>query len=51
MLDRLALGGMALGVGLQLQGWWAGGFRAGFFLTLVSVILHVVTTHRTGAEA
>jgi len=45
LLDRLALAGMALGVGLILQPWWAGGFRAGFFATLVFTLLHIVTSH------
>ena len=44
-LDGLALGGMALGAALQLQPWWAWGLRAGFFLLLAAVVLHVFTAH------
>jgi hypothetical protein len=44
LLDRVALGGIALGFLLVFQPW-GGLLRAGFFVTLVSTILHVVTSH------
>jgi hypothetical protein len=48
-LDKLSLVGMALGVGLMLQPWWAAGFQVGFFLTLVSTVLQIVTSHLVSA--
>lgn len=45
LLDRLALAGMAVGTLLILQPWWAVGFRAGFFVLLVSTVLYIVTSH------
>lgn len=44
-LDGLALGGMTAGAALELQPWWSGGLRAGFFLLLAAVLLHVYTSH------
>jgi hypothetical protein len=44
-LDKLSLIGMALGVALMLQPWWVGGFAFGFFLTLGSTVLQIVTSH------
>jgi hypothetical protein len=44
LLDRLALGGIALGFILVFQPW-GGTLRSGFFVTLVATILHVVTSH------
>ena len=44
-LDKLSLVGMALGVALMLQPWWASGFAFGFFLTLGSTVLQIVTSH------
>jgi len=43
--EKLALLGLALGVVLMLQPWWAGGMRAGFFLTLASVVAQIVCSH------
>ena len=45
LLDRLTLFCMGLGVCAMLQPWWAGGFRAGFFLTLAAVAAQIVTSH------
>lgn len=45
VLDILALSGMALGLALILQPWWAAGLRCGFFVTLVFTLLHIVTSH------
>ncbi|MBN1675837.1 MAG: hypothetical protein JXR37_32635 [Kiritimatiellae bacterium] len=50
-LDILALAGMAGGIGLIIQPWWAGGFRVGFFATLLFTVLHIVTSHVNGSEA
>ena len=43
--DRLTLVGMAVGVALLLQPWWAAGFRVGFFVTLASTLLQIVAAH------
>jgi hypothetical protein len=45
-VDRLTLAGMALGVALMLQPWWASGFSAGFFITLVSTTAQIAVAHR-----
>ncbi len=44
-LDRLSLAGIALGLALLLQPFWAGGFRAGFFVVLASTVLQIVAAH------
>jgi len=50
-LDRTSLAGMAFGIGLILQPWWTGGFRAGFFVTAAATVLHIVTSHINKREA
>lgn len=45
LLDRLLLGGMAVGALLMLQPIWAGGLKWGFFVTFVSTVLEIVTGH------
>jgi len=45
LFDKLSLIGMALGVALMLQPWWIGGFVVGFFMTLGSTALQIVTSH------
>jgi hypothetical protein len=45
MLDKLSLYAMAIGVGLMLQPWWPGGFRTGFFLTLISTATQIIASH------
>ena len=45
LLDRIARIGMALGILLIFQPWWAGGLRLGFMFTLVFTILHIITSH------
>lgn len=45
-LDRCALVGMVVGVGLMLQPFWASGLRYGFFVAIVGTLLHVVTARR-----
>ena len=44
-LDKFSLVGMALGVAMMLQPWWLAGFAVGFFVTLSSTILQIVTSH------
>lgn len=46
-LDRASLIGMAVGVALMLEPWWAGGFAAGFFVTIISTIAQIVSSHLT----
>ena len=44
-VDKCAIAGMALGIGIILQPWWPGGFSVGFFATLGFTVLHIVTSH------
>ena len=44
-LDKFSLIGMGLGVGLMLQPWWSQGFKVGFFMTILSTLLQIVTSH------
>ena len=44
LVDRAALGGIALGFLLVFQPW-GGMLRAGFFVTAFATILHIVTSH------
>jgi hypothetical protein len=41
-LDHLSLLGMAIGIALMLQPFFAGGLRAGFFLTLLATLVQIV---------
>lgn len=50
-LERASLLGMALGVLLLLQPWWAGGVRAGFFVTLASTVLQIAASHAPRTRA
>jgi hypothetical protein len=43
--DRVLFCGMALGTALMLEPYWAGGLKWGFFLTLGSTVLEIVTGH------
>jgi hypothetical protein len=45
ILDRIAQIGLAFGIALALQPWWDHGLRVGFFLTLWTTILHIITSH------
>ena len=45
LLDKLAQASMGLGVALMLQPWWGGGLQYGFFVTAVSTLLHILTSH------
>lgn len=48
-LDRLALWGLALGLGLYVLPFWREGrVRWGFWLTLAFTLLHVYTSHARG---
>ena len=44
-LEGLSLQGMALGVAVMLQPWWAGGMRAGFFVAAASTLAQIVVGH------
>ena len=44
-LESLSLRGMALGVAVMLQPWWAGGMRVGFFVAAGSTIAQIVLAH------
>jgi hypothetical protein len=45
LIDKLSLLAMALGVAMMLQPLWSDGFRAGFFVTVCSTILQIITSH------
>lgn len=44
-LDKTAQAGMAMGVALMLQPWWGQGLQYGFFVTAISTLLHILTSH------
>ena len=45
IFDKVSLFGMALGAAFMFQPWWAGGFRAGFFVTISCTVLQIITGH------
>ena len=48
-LDRVALGGLALGLALYVMPFWREGrLRPAFWITLVSALLHVYTSRQSG---
>ena len=50
-LDRAALGGLALGLALYVMPLWPEGrLRPAFWLTLLSTLLHVYTSHKRFAS-
>jgi len=50
--DMTARIGLGVGIFATMQPWWDNGLRYGFFLTLASTILHIVTSHDvTGSES
>jgi hypothetical protein len=51
ILNLIALAGIALGIGTILQPWWGGGFRTGFFATIIFTVFHIVTSHMGKPEA
>jgi hypothetical protein len=50
-LDRASLAGIAAGLALELQPFWDGGLRAGFFVLLFSVVLQIVSSHAAASAA
>jgi hypothetical protein len=45
-LDRVALSGLATGLALYVMPWWREGrLSAAFWLTLLTTVLHVYTSH------
>ena len=45
--DRLAFGGLVLGLGFYVMPWWnEGRLRVAFWLTLAATLLHIYTSHR-----
>jgi hypothetical protein len=44
-LDRAALAGLAIGIGLCVLPFGEGALRLGFFITLVFTILHIYSSH------
>jgi hypothetical protein len=45
--DRVAVGGLVLGLALYVMPFWSEGrLRWALWLTLVSTVLHVFTSHR-----
>ena len=50
LLDRAALGGLAMGLALYvLPIWREGRLRVAFWVTLAFTLLHIYTSHRRGA--
>jgi len=50
LLDRVALWGLALGLGLYVMPFWRDGrLRWALALTFVSTLLHIYTSHKRGA--
>jgi len=45
LADRVLLYGMGAGTLLMLQPFWDGGLKWGFFMTLASTVLEIVTGH------
>ena len=47
--DRVALGGLALGLALYVMPFWREGrLRPAFWITLLSALLHIYTSRRRG---
>ena len=44
-VDLAARVGLAVGIALLLQPWWANGFRYGFFATILFTVAHIITSH------
>ena len=45
LADKALLLGMGLGTLLMLQPLWSDGLKLGFFMTLTSTVLEIVTGH------
>jgi hypothetical protein len=51
-LDRAAIAGLALGLALYVAPFWREGrLRCAFWVTLVSTVLHVYTSHKRSRAA
>ena len=50
-MDRVTLGGMGVSIALMLQPWWSGGFKFGFFCTIVFTIGQIVFSHLLPSES
>jgi len=49
MFDRVALGGLALGLALYVLPFWREGrLRPAFWITFLSALMHVYTSRRRG---
>lgn len=47
LLDRAVLGGLGVGLALYVLPFWREGrLRAAFWLTLLSTLLHIYTSHK-----
>ncbi len=48
-LDRAAISGLAVGLAMYVLPFWREGrLRLAFWLTLISTLVHVYTSHRRG---
>ncbi len=45
LIEKTSLAAMAAGLALILQPWWAGGFRAGFFVVAFATLAYIVFSH------
>ena len=50
-MDRVTLCGMGVSIALMLQPWWSGGFKFGFFCTIVFTIGQIVFSHLLPSES
>ena len=51
LFDRVALGGLALGLALYVMPFWREGrLRPAFWITLVAALLHVYTSRQRGKD-
>jgi hypothetical protein len=51
LCDRVALGGLALGLALYVMPLWPEGrLRPGFWITLLAALLHVYTSRQRGKD-
>ena len=51
MLDRAALGGLALGLALYVMPFWREGrLRPALWITLLSALLHIYTSRQRGKD-
>ena len=49
LFDRVALGGLALGLALYVMPFWREGrLRPAFWITLIAALLHVYTSRQRG---